>query len=109
MRTVVPFVAYMFLVAFAGYFTGASIGLHCAEANKWVLSLAAGFFVYVALVDLVRPCCTVFAEYCNVGLDYVTDLQVKIFLFPMITYMNYYSLGVLIWWSECMPSLFVLD
>ena len=54
LRTVFPFLAYMYLVAFVGFFVGASIGIHCMEANKWVLSLASGFFLYVGLVNLVR-------------------------------------------------------
>ena len=41
------------LTAVLGFFVGAAIGTESEEANGWILSGAAGFFIYIALVDLV--------------------------------------------------------
>ena len=45
------------LSAFVGFYIGAGVGMLSAEANLWLLAIAAGTFLYVALVDLVRGCC----------------------------------------------------
>ena len=41
------------LVAVLGFFIGVAAGTHSEEANDWILAIAAGFFIYIALVDLV--------------------------------------------------------
>ena len=41
------------LTAVLGFFVGAAIGTESEEANGWILAAAAGFFIYIALVDLV--------------------------------------------------------
>ena len=40
------------LTAFAGLYIGLSIGDQ-EQASKWIFSIAAGMFLYVALADLV--------------------------------------------------------
>ena len=41
------------LTAFSGFFVGVAIGTESAESNRWILTIAVGLFLYVALVDLV--------------------------------------------------------
>ena len=41
------------VVAVLGFFVGVAISTHSAEANGWILAIAAGVFLYIALVDLV--------------------------------------------------------
>ena len=41
------------LTAVLGFFVGVGIGTNSEEANSWILALAAGIFLYIALVDLV--------------------------------------------------------
>ena len=42
------------LTAVLGFFVGVAIGTSNESANNWILALAAGVFLYIALVDLVR-------------------------------------------------------
>ena len=42
------------LTAIIGFFVGVVIGTESAESNQWILMIAVGLFLYVALVDLVR-------------------------------------------------------
>ena len=42
------------LTAVIGFFIGVAIGTESEEVNAWVLAFAAGIFIYIALVDLVR-------------------------------------------------------
>ena len=42
------------LMAVIGFFVGVAIGVASEEANSWILALAAGVFLYISLVDLVR-------------------------------------------------------
>ena len=42
------------LTAVIGFFVGVAIGVASEEANGWILALAAGVFLYISLVDLVR-------------------------------------------------------
>ncbi len=42
------------LTAIVGFFVGVAIGTSSEEANSWILAAAAGIFLYIALVDLVR-------------------------------------------------------
>ena len=42
------------LAAVVGFFVGVAIGTANEEANNWILAIAAGVFLYIALVDLVR-------------------------------------------------------
>ena len=42
------------LTAIIGFFVGVAIGTESEEVNGWVLAFAAGLFIYIALVDLVR-------------------------------------------------------
>ena len=42
------------LTAVVGFFVGVTIGIESEESNQWILTLAVGLFLYVALVDLVR-------------------------------------------------------
>ena len=42
------------LTAIVGFFIGVAIGTESEESTKWILTLAVGLFLYVALVDLVR-------------------------------------------------------
>lgn len=42
------------LTAVVGFFVGVAIGMSSEEANGWILSVAAGVFLYISLVDLVR-------------------------------------------------------
>ena len=41
------------LAAVVGFFVGVAIGTNTEEANNWILAIAAGVFLYIALVDLV--------------------------------------------------------
>ena len=41
------------LTAIIGFFIGVAISSNSSEANGWILSLAAGLFLYIALTDLV--------------------------------------------------------
>ena len=41
------------LTAIVGFFVGVAISTQSSEANSWILALAAGVFLYIALVDLV--------------------------------------------------------
>ena len=41
------------LTAIVGFFIGVAISSNSSEANGWILSLAAGLFLYIALTDLV--------------------------------------------------------
>ena len=41
------------LTAIIGFFVGVTIGTESEEANQWILTIAVGLFLYVALVDLV--------------------------------------------------------
>ena len=41
------------LTAIAGFFVGVAISTRSVESNIWILTLAVGLFLYVALVDLV--------------------------------------------------------
>ena len=41
------------LTAILGFFVGVAIGTSSETANSWILALAAGIFIYIALVDLV--------------------------------------------------------
>lgn len=42
------------LSAILGFFIGVGIGTESEEATPWILAFAAGLFIYIALVDLVR-------------------------------------------------------
>ena len=42
------------LTAVIGFFIGVAIGTESEEVNAWILAFAAGLFIYIALVDLVR-------------------------------------------------------
>ena len=42
------------LTAVLGFFVGVAIGTNNEEATTWTLAIAAGIFMYIALVDLVR-------------------------------------------------------
>ena len=42
------------LGAILGFFVGVAIGTRSTETNNWILAIAAGVFLYIALVDLVR-------------------------------------------------------
>ena len=48
------------ITAIVGFFIGASVGLESQEANGWMLAVASGTFIYIALVDLVGD------SYCSV-------------------------------------------
>ena len=39
--------------AIVGMFIGVAIGNHSVVANSWIFIIAAGIFLYVALVDMV--------------------------------------------------------
>jgi len=41
------------LTAILGLFVGVAVGSQSTEANNWILAIAAGVFLYIALVDLV--------------------------------------------------------
>ena len=41
------------LTAIIGFFIGVAISSNSSQANGWILSLAAGLFLYIALTDLV--------------------------------------------------------
>ena len=41
------------LTALLGFFVGVAIGTESQVANGWILAVAAGIFIYIALVDLV--------------------------------------------------------
>ena len=41
------------LTAIVGFFIGVAIGTNSETSNQWILTLAVGLFLYVALVDLV--------------------------------------------------------
>ncbi len=41
------------LTAVVGFFVGVAISTTSEDANGWILALAAGIFLYIALVDLV--------------------------------------------------------
>ena len=54
------------LTSLAGFFIGVSVGLASQQANGWMLAVAAGTFLYIALVDLVcRRVCTQYCEPLN--------------------------------------------
>ncbi len=42
------------LTAIVGFFVGVAISTSSESANGWILAVAAGVFLYIALVDLVR-------------------------------------------------------
>ena len=42
------------LTAIVAFFVGVAISTNSEEANGWILAIAAGVFLYVSLVDLVR-------------------------------------------------------
>ena len=42
------------LTAVVGFFVGVAISNVSEEANSWILAIAAGVFLYISLVDLVR-------------------------------------------------------
>ena len=42
------------LTSVFGFFIGVAISSYSDEANGWILAIAAGLFIYIALVDLVR-------------------------------------------------------
>lgn len=42
------------LTALAGFYIGVSVGSLSQVANGWILAVAAGTFLYISLVDLVR-------------------------------------------------------
>ena len=39
--------------AIVGFFVGVTIGTDSESANGWILTITAGQFLYIALVDLV--------------------------------------------------------
>ena len=41
------------LTAILGLFVGVAVGSQSTGANNWILAIAAGVFLYIALVDLV--------------------------------------------------------
>ena len=41
------------LTALVGFFGGVAIGTESKEGNEWLLTVIAGQFLYIALVDLV--------------------------------------------------------
>ncbi len=41
------------LTAIVGFFVGVAISTSSENANGWILGVAAGIFLYIALVDLV--------------------------------------------------------
>ena len=43
------------LTAVLGFFVGVAIGTNSEEATGWILAIAAGVFIYIALVDFVSP------------------------------------------------------
>ena len=72
------------LTAIVGFFVGVAIGTNSESANSWILAIAAGVFLYVALVDLVSGCGLVTIEavyWCmRLTLNYPED---KILCKPM--------------------------
>lgn len=65
------------LTALAGFFIGVSVGLVSEPANSWMLAIAAGTFLYVALVDLVSYGSEVELLYCTQWLDPGCDWPIK--------------------------------
>ena len=47
-------VTMSFLLCIIGFFIGVGVGTESEEVNAWILAFAAGLFIYIALVDLVR-------------------------------------------------------
>ena len=47
------------LTAILGFFIGVAVGTESEDANNWILAIAAGIFIYIALVDLVSGHVTV--------------------------------------------------
>ena len=41
------------LTAVIGFFVGVAISTSSDQATEWILAIAAGVFIYIALVDLV--------------------------------------------------------
>ena len=44
------------LTAIVGFFIGVAISTNSATAKEWLLAIAAGSFLYIALADLVSLC-----------------------------------------------------
>ena len=42
------------LTALVGFLVGVAVSTNNEEANGWILAIAAGVFLYISLVDLVR-------------------------------------------------------
>ena len=51
--TALCFNAISACVAILGFFIGVAAGVNSEVANEWILAIAAGLFIYIALVDLV--------------------------------------------------------
>ena len=51
------------ITAIIGMFIGVAIGNSHEDATAWILSITAGIFFYVALVDLVNTNCVGLSEY----------------------------------------------
>ena len=64
------------LTSVFGFFIGVAISAYSDQANGWILSLAAGLFIYIALVDLVSLGCA-FQYPCGINFhDLVVLLHV---------------------------------
>ena len=44
------------LTAIVGFFIGVAISTNSTTAKEWLLAIAAGSFLYIALADLVSLC-----------------------------------------------------
>ena len=44
------------LTTILGFFVGVALGTGSTETTNWILAIAAGVFLYIALVDLVSVC-----------------------------------------------------
>ncbi len=64
------------LTAIVGFFVGVAISSISEDANGWILAVAAGIFLYIALVDLVSytTCtCLIYVCICNTVLIIVSS------------------------------------
>ncbi len=68
------------ITGIAGFFVGAAISSISEDANGWILAIAAGVFLYIALVDLVSA---LFGNNCLVVYIYM------MYSSKAYTYINY--------------------
>ena len=104
------------LTAILGLFVGVAIGTASETATSWILALAAGIFIYIALVDMVSALVKKTTEILSLSLQFPELIRIKeksykrFVLFVMMNIgfiISYIALLLLAIYEEDLNTLFV--